>query len=94
MSDQLLQVFGSRYDSTRLIALGHFDDVTSPSAFLHDAHSTVVSAVRHAFVYARVDPNLHSVSSVVCPEESAQAHFSSLPRFLSEERSGLRSVAF
>lgn len=94
MSDQLLQVFGSRYHGTRLTTLAHFDDVTSPSALLHDPHSTVVSAVRHAFVYTRVDPNLHPVSGVVCPEKSAQAHFSSLPRFLSEERPGLRSVPF
>ncbi len=54
-SDQLLQMLRSRYDSVDLFSFLDFDDIASPSTCLDCANPTVVSAMRHALVDARVD---------------------------------------
>lgn len=87
MPDQLLYVLRSGYHGARLFSLCDFDDVASPPACLDDAHSTVVSAVWHAFVHAGVDSYRDFVSWVVGSEETAKTDFPSLSRLLSEESS-------
>jgi hypothetical protein len=80
-------VFWSSYHGAGLFSLSDFDDVASAPACLYDAHSTVVSTVWHAFVYAGVDSYRDFVSWVVGSEETAETDFPSLSRFLSEESS-------
>ena len=89
MSDQLTYMLRSGNHGTRLLSLSDLDDVASSSAFLDDAYSAVVPAVRHAFVYARVDSYRDFVSRVESPEEAAEADLASLSRSLSEESAGL-----
>ena len=82
-----LYVFRSGYQGTRLFSIGHFDNVASSSLCLDDAHSAVVTTVRHALVYAGVDSYHDLVSWIVGPKEATETDFPFLSRFLSEESS-------
>ena len=75
--------------STCLFSFSDLDDIASSSAFLDDAHTAVVPAVRHTFVYAGVDSYRDFVSGLVRSEEATETYFSSLSRPLAEKRAGL-----
>jgi hypothetical protein len=85
MPDQLLYVLRPSYQGARLISLGDFNDVASPPASLDGPYSAMISTVRHALVYAGVDPNLDLVSGIVYSEEATETDFSSFSRLLSEK---------
>lgn len=77
----------SSYDSANLFPFLDFDDIASPSACLDDANPTVVPAMRHALVDARVDSYHDFLARVEGSEQAAEADFSSRSRRLVKESS-------
>ena len=78
-------MFGSSDDLPLLSSRCDVDDVGFTTFFMDNSNPTVISPVRHTFVYGRLNYDRNLLSRFIRPQNPAESNLASLARMLAKQ---------